>query len=323
MSIIQSLPKGLRTRGRTLCGLAGSLCVSSKVSRELLNRQLAKREYTLSHWLDRFFRDAEVHGEFTWRYQFGGKTILLPVDERIPRSWRAALAMHNHEPEVTRFWLEYLNIHANGVFFDIGANYGIHSYRFLSHGYQCVVFEPQAECVSFIRRVCSLNGWSPVIVQEVVCERAGAVAFYQSESTWFSSRMPEWVVQCGEEPVRVEKDGITLDEFCAARSLYPTLIKIDVEGGELQVYQGAQEVLRLHHPTILSEILPQGENREAVWDSLAPHGYSAFGLGRDSVTGIRDRNEFEASASTDFVFTCDREIHRRLDEMSRRGDANG
>jgi FkbM family methyltransferase len=318
MSILRYSPKSLRNTGRAVCGMLGSACLAAPFTRNLLNRQLAKRDYSDSRWLDRFFRDAKVWRPFIWRYGFGAGTILLPVEKRLPRSWRVAISMHNHEPEVTRFWLEYLSVHEGGVFFDIGANYGIHGYRFLSQGYKCVLFEPQAECVSYIRKVASLNRWSPLIVEDLVGERTGTASFYQSASTWFSSRSSEWVLQCGEQPVAAERGMVTLDEFCERTGMAPNLIKIDVEGGEAFVLQGARACLNRHRPTVVCEVWRHSSNRDAVWDRMAPHGYAAFALRRESLTPIRDRTEFSDSDSADFVFTCDSELQRTLASHSGR-----
>jgi FkbM family methyltransferase len=225
--------------------------------------------------------------------------------------------MHNHQPEITRFWREYLAVHPEGVLFDVGANYGIHSYRFLASGYSCVLFEPQAECVAFVRRVCLLNGWRPLIVEKVVGSREGEAAFYQSRSTWFSSSDPDWVAECGEEPVKVEVETVRLDAFCAAQRVVPNLIKIDVEGDEFSVLAGSQECLARRHPTLVVEVWKRTGNREGVWDAVAPHGYAVMAIERRGVREIADRREFLACDASDFVFTTDDALRQRLQGVDR------
>jgi FkbM family methyltransferase len=219
--------------------------------------------------------------------------------------------------------MEYVKTRESGVFFDVGANYGIHSYRLLSQGYRCVLFEPQTECVAFIEKVCALNGWSPLIVQKVVGERSGTVTFYQSESTWFSSRNSNWVVACGERPEEVRKDAVTLDAFCQARGEFPDLIKIDVEGGEPQVLQGAQECLRLYPTTVVAEVWKHSGNREPMWESTVPHGHSVFALQRNGFVEIAGKDEFLLSDSSDFVFTADQRLHRRLKKIGVTVEGSG
>lgn len=50
-----------------------------------------------------------------------------------------------------------------------------------------------------------------------------------------------------------EIDMVTIDAFCALHGIIPTMIKIDCEGSELQVLQGAVETIKQYHPFILAE----------------------------------------------------------------------
>ena len=64
---------------------------------------------------------------------------------------------------------------------------------------------------------------------------------------------------------------IRLDGFVSEQKLKPDFIKIDVEGAELQVLQGAEACLREHKPKLLVEVT---ENKETVEELLKGHGYS-------------------------------------------------
>ena len=54
--------------------------------------------------------------------------------------------------------------------------------------------------------------------------------------------------------IKVEVD--TLDNICKEQDFYPTFLKIDVEGAELEVFQGATNILNsikcIHHRNYLS-----------------------------------------------------------------------
>ena len=56
---------------------------------------------------------------------------------------------------------------------------------------------------------------------------------------------------------KLDKDGAvpvlinTCDQFTAETNIIPTLLKIDVEGEELNVLKGAKKILEKHHPSIL------------------------------------------------------------------------
>ena len=72
----------------------------------------------------------------------------------------------------------------------------------------------------------------------------------------------------------------TLDAFCSARGIVPTLLKIDVEGAELMVVQGGEKTLE-HTPIILMELLRKwsrefGYHPNDVFEALAKYGYEAW-----------------------------------------------
>jgi hypothetical protein len=48
-------------------------------------------------------------------------------------------------------------------------------------------------------------------------------------------------------------DATTLDDFFAAKQRFPDFLKIDVEGHELAVLEGAKRILQRHRPAVLVE----------------------------------------------------------------------
>jgi FkbM family methyltransferase len=87
----------------------------------------------------------------------------------------------------------------------------------------------------------------------------------------------------------------------------PTLIKIDVEGAELQVLQGARETLATHHPTLVFEhglgsADHYGTRPEDVHDLLAGLGYRIFDLqGQGSYDRATFVSTFHTSARVNFL----------------------
>ena len=66
----------------------------------------------------------------------------------------------------------------------------------------------------------------------------------------------------------------TLDSFLKNKRLPVSLIKIDVEGDELNVLKGARETIRKNLPDIFIELHPWYINPLKIIDELKSHGYS-------------------------------------------------
>ena len=68
-----------------------------------------------------------------------------------------------------------------------------------------------------------------------------------------------------------------LDEFFTGQATWPDPIKIDVEGAELDVLQGARQNIAQHHPVMFVEVHPRllgnfGASSEQVYAFLRAHG---------------------------------------------------
>jgi FkbM family methyltransferase len=278
------------------------------VTRWLLNSAFRSRGCIASIWYPRFFDGSRPHGDFLWRCKFRDKDILLPVVPTFPQSWLIAYSMHRHEPHLVRFWDTYLRLRPNPVFFDVGANYGIHTYRLLACGSKCVAFEPQQTCIRYLETVARLNGWNVDIEECVLGSAEGSALFYRSKGTFTSSTVQGWVnhwdTVIGEEVVRRN----TLDAFCESAGLYPDLVKIDVEGAEASVIAGAARCLQVSKPTLVVETQQETGSRDTLWQTLVPLGYKVCDISGPRATVVDSQSEFAERIGWDFVFTSDLDL---------------
>ena len=71
----------------------------------------------------------------------------------------------------------------------------------------------------------------------------------------------------------------TLDNFTKENSIFPDVIKIDVEGHELSVLKGAKNYIKQHHPTLIIEIEQRHHKNiqiESVFNSFEEQDYNCF-----------------------------------------------
>jgi FkbM family methyltransferase len=164
--------------------------------------------------------------------------------------------------------------------FDIGANLGFYSVLFAQQtGPQgrVVAFEPARRIFSKLRATIAKNGLDQVIPLNLACGSASVdgVLRQVSRSTGNASLVGGDAGNAslvggdaGGEAVPVRP----LDEIPEALGHPPQLVKIDVEGFESEVLEGAQSILREHRPVLYIELcgeyLASTERSIALLDDL-------------------------------------------------------
>lgn len=138
-----------------------------------------------------------------------------------------------HEQDEMGFVLHALR--PNGLFVDVGANVG--SYTVLAAGAvgaRVVSFEPHPETFARLKANIAINCLSSIVEARccgVSCS-AGELAFTADRDT--TNRL----IQSNDEGASITVPVVTLDEALGGRT--PAIIKVDVEGHEAQVIEGAQ-----------------------------------------------------------------------------------
>jgi FkbM family methyltransferase len=76
---------------------------------------------------------------------------------------------------------------------------------------------------------------------------------------------------------KIEVASVSLDNFCRQSGLIPNLIKIDVEGADLLVLQGAERILTECSPIVILGVhpywLPKPQHPADIANFLHRHGY--------------------------------------------------
>lgn len=158
---------------------------------------------------------------------------------------------------------------AGDTFYDLGANVGSYSLLAAKLGHEVVAIEPSAPSYAQLVQNCILNG----VLDRVLCVPLPVGAHIGTE--WFQYRdlLPgaashKLGAAAGGKPLWFHQQrmlSLSLDMLIAQFGLpMPTHLKIDVDGGEAGVLQGAAETLKSVQAVMLEMQIPQETELTAI-----------------------------------------------------------
>jgi FkbM family methyltransferase len=199
-----------------------------------------------------------------------------------------------HEPAVTEELVAL--VRDAKVFADVGAHLGYFGCvaGALNRQVQLFLFEMNRELIGIIERNLEANRLNRYeLVNSPVADRSRAVAYAGGSTDPGLSIRP--APEQRHDDRMVVAEAVALDDFFSARGIVPDVIKIDVQGAELDALRGAAGILEGHHPALLLEIHPSligsfGATVANVYDFLRQHGYRVrrFADHRSERTGLID-----------------------------------
>jgi FkbM family methyltransferase len=181
-----------------------------------------------------------------------------------------------------RKWLEICK--GKETVFDIGAHIGLYSIPAssrLKRGGDIYAFEPSAANRAYLEKHIDYNRVGNIrIVPDLVGERSCDDAdFYEGRGT---SPMNSIIKSNKtENHSRISKRQVSVDEFCRNNGVSPQVIKIDVEGAELNVLKGAGMTLEKSKPVVFLSIHPGrlgllGQSVEDLRGFIKRAGYKIY-----------------------------------------------
>jgi protein O-GlcNAc transferase len=170
-----------------------------------------------------------------------------------------------------------------GTFIDVGANIGNHSIffaKFLAD--HVVAVEPDAALLPVLRRNLAVN--VPVarvtVVEAALGAHAGAGEMARRAGYEANAGAGHVQARYGDAPRAGQVSILTLDALVAALNAAGAskvqLVKLDVEGMELDVLEGATTTLTEVHPDLVIEASGDAEH-EALAQFLRPYCYVEVG----------------------------------------------
>ncbi len=148
----------------------------------------------------------------------------------------------------------------DSVCLDVGANIGLYCLGLsqLAPDGRVYAFEPSPGALQWLRRNLEANDVTNVeVVEAAVSDRVGTVGFHDVPFFTAGSFTADESSHLASEAVGstlVEVPCTTLDAFVESSGVERVdVIKIDVEGAELSVLEGAKGILDQHRPTVVME----------------------------------------------------------------------
>lgn len=167
-----------------------------------------------------------------------------------------------------------------GVLFDLGANVGYFTLiggALVGPEGRVVAVEPLPANAHALRHNIALNGLSNTTVVEAAGSGAPGHGILDVHVDNQKSALSD-----GATPgTGLRVATVSIDSEAARLGISPTLLKIDVEGAELDVLQGAERVLREDRPVVLCEVHTARPDlaTDPVAAFLRQAGYAAQWLG--------------------------------------------
>jgi FkbM family methyltransferase len=214
--------------------------------------------------------------------QDGAVRILPDIRLRLDDRLRAELADHfvHHDEsrdEMAAFLAEARR--RSGVLLDIGSHQGLFGLVFCAArpDNSAFLYDPSGPAIEIARNAIVANGLASRATTHVavVGSRAGRLRMALQPSGF--------AVHAHDATSRgtFDVDAVTIDGECHRLGIMPTVIKIDTEGDELDVLQGAAAVIESVRPILFIELHldildARGSSARALCDFVGDHGYRLY-----------------------------------------------
>jgi FkbM family methyltransferase len=217
----------------------------------------------------------------------GIRFVLYPFDRS------NVLTLVRRSYDVAEFQAIPRLVQPGDIALDVGANVGVYSVllsRLCGPIGRVWAFEPVPDTYWRLRETLALNRCDNVIpVQTAICEKDDTVRmnlFERQFSEWNTLGMPSMQAPDGTRVSPSQSINVqarTLDQFCDASGIDRiNFLKVDVEGFEVAVFQGAERLLKEHRVDyICFEISKEplkgaGVESRNVFQALNANGYQAY-----------------------------------------------
>jgi FkbM family methyltransferase len=223
------------------------------------------------------------------RRKLSGAAVTIPV-----LGGTGLSNLGRHEPWINKVIGALLPLRA-GCFLDVGVNIGQTLLKVIAHDFEREYygFEPNPRCLGYVEQLIAVNRIpNAKLIPAALSDYDGVIKlFFRHDHDKEASIVPEnrgadyyqssRYIPCVHGDALIERLGVRA----------ASILKIDVEGAELEVLRGCAGTLKTMRPFVLCEILPvydeisdNGRRRRARTDQtlqiFAEAAYDLFGIPR-------------------------------------------
>jgi len=186
--------------------------------------------------------------------EIGGTAVVVPLVGRV--------GFDNLSPSESWLdaWLVRLFKHRTGLFVDVGVNVGQTLLKVKTAWPQIpyVGFEPNSVCFHYTQRLLELNRFEKCTLLPVgLFNRTALLPFFMRHEYDVAASVVEGFRPLSQSPKKTYVPVFDGDSVLEQLDLGQVgVIKIDVEGGELEVVEGLRRTICRDRPFIFCEILP-------------------------------------------------------------------
>lgn len=156
-----------------------------------------------------------------------------------------------YETEIAEEFVNYAK--KSKVIYDIGAHVGYYTLlasKYAEHGGKIFSFEPLPGNIQILKRHVAINKrQNIVIIEKAVTIKTGVSVFTNSGNDVANTLCENSPLFQFEKTIEIETTALD-DMLLKGFILPPQLIKMDIEGSELEALRGAESLLRKFHPVI-------------------------------------------------------------------------
>jgi FkbM family methyltransferase len=222
-----------------------------------------------------------------------------------PNSSYGSFVVYANFPEFEEMNFIYETVNNGDTVLDVGANIGAISILAASRGTKVQVFsfEPTEKLIPLIEENINVNKFQNRIevIKKAVSDKTGKLQFIlesESEINHISSKDDD-------SSNSIEVDSINLDSFVREKSLgIINLLKVDVEGAELSVFRGSQELFDKKRVEVIvfelnKNISNFGYNEKTIINFLKHNRFFVFELNKNKLQLVNNR--FKSDKTTNLI----------------------